>query len=138
MLRWAFYAKYNDDEYIFPANSGREAVGMAEDAWGKLTDKTTVRIFNVGLYNMRGNVLEDHEPRAIIYDNVNEITGSRIKKILDASGMKMAAFSRTFGIPYRSLQNWVGKEREAPDYVLDMLEKIVWEYREGVTRGVTL
>jgi len=137
MLRWAFYAKYNDDEYIHPANSGREAVGMAESAWDDVEDKSKLTAFHVGLYNMRGTVLEDHEPRTIIYDRLNEITGKRIDKILDASRMNLATFSRTFGVPYRSLQNWMRGEREAPEYVLDMLEKIVWEYRDTVTHTVT-
>ena len=138
MLRWAFYAKHNDDEYIHPARSGREAVRMAESAWDDVEDKSKLKAFNVGLYNMRGTVLEDHEPRTIIYDRINEITGKRIEKIIEASGMNLATFSRTFGVPYRSLQNWIRGEREAQEYVLDMLEKIVWENRETVTLTVTL
>jgi DNA-binding transcriptional regulator YiaG len=125
MLRWAFYAKYNDDEYVYPANSGREAVQIADEAWEKLTDEP--QAFFVGLFDMKGNVLADSEPKTIIYDRLHEITGNRAEKILKASGLNMATFSRTFGIPYRSLQNWIGGDREAPDYVLDMLEKIVWE-----------
>jgi hypothetical protein len=162
MLRWAFVENYGTEEYIHPANSGREAVAMAEETWNRLTDaeKKRAKGFCVGLYNLdkAGNYMEqedgsiDADGRTVIYDRLNDIPvegcisplsaevslKSRINNILDCSGMKMAEFSRAFGIPYRSLYNWVGGEREAPNYVLDMLEKVVWEYRECVTRGVTL
>ena len=121
---------------------------MAEDTWGRLTEAERKRaaVYHVGLYNLdkAGNYMEqedgsiDADGRTVIYDRLNELTENRIEDILKVSGMKMADFSRAFGVPYRSLQNWLNGSRKAPDYVLDMLEKIVWEYREGVTRGVTL
>lgn len=125
MLKWTLVIRDNKSEKYLPAASGREAVAMADDAWEKLTEekKGALQEFYVGL-------LDDKVTKSIIYDRLHDLEGKRIDRIIEASGMNMAAFSRKFGIPYRSLQNWTGGEREAPDYVLDMLEKIVWEYRE--------
>lgn len=125
MLKWTLVITYNDVRKFYPAASGREAVAMADDAWVKLTDekRAVLQEFYVGL-------LDGKEAKSIIYDRLHDLEGKRIEKIVEASGMNLATFSRKFGIPYRSLQHWVGGDREAPDYVLDMLEKVVLEYCE--------
>jgi len=141
MLKWAFIRSDGTNEFVSPANSGREAVAMAEDEWSRLTssERKKMQFFHVGLYNLdkKGNYAEledgsiDADGRTVIFDKLNEISGNRVKNIVDMSGMNLATFSRKFGVPYRSLQHWVGGDREAPDYVLDMLEKVVWETIEN-------
>lgn len=44
-----------------------------------------------------------------------------IKDIYDASGMSIKAFSEYFGIPYRTVQNWLGSVRQCPGYLVDLM-----------------
>lgn len=46
-----------------------------------------------------------------------------INDILTKYGLSMAEINRRYGIPYRTLQNWKEGKREAPDYVLNLLDK---------------
>ena len=51
-----------------------------------------------------------------------------IRKML---GISRAAFSRKYNIPIRTLEDWDAGKKNPPDYVLDMLERIVNEDKEG-------
>ena len=46
-----------------------------------------------------------------------------INDILTKYGLTMTEISRRYNIPYRTLQNWKEGKREAPDYVLTLLDK---------------
>ena len=50
-----------------------------------------------------------------------------IRKIL---GISRAAFSRKYNIPIRTLEDWDAGKKNPPDYVLDMLERIVNEDKD--------
>ena len=50
-----------------------------------------------------------------------------IRKML---GISRAAFSRKYNIPIRTLEDWDAGKKNPPDYVLDMLERIVNEDKE--------
>ena len=54
-------------------------------------------------------------------------TAERAKAIRKASGLPQAAFADRYGIPKRTVENWEGGQREAPSYVLDLLERVVSE-----------
>lgn len=54
-------------------------------------------------------------------------TAERAKAIRKASGLTQAAFAERYGIPKRTIENWEGGQREAPAYVLDLLERVVSE-----------
>lgn len=54
-------------------------------------------------------------------------TAERAKAIRKASGLTQAAFAEKYGIPKRTIENWEGGQREAPSYVLDLLERVVSE-----------
>lgn len=51
----------------------------------------------------------------------------RAKVIRKASGLTQVAFATKYGIPKRTIENWEGGQREAPAYVLDLLERVVSE-----------
>lgn len=53
-----------------------------------------------------------------------------IRKIL---GISRAEFSRRYGIPARTLENWDNETRIPPDWVLDLLERVV---REDKNKGM--
>ena len=48
-----------------------------------------------------------------------------IKEIIESNGTTQTELARRFGIPLRTVQNWYGGIRQAPDYVLKMIEKII-------------
>lgn len=48
----------------------------------------------------------------------------RIRKML---GISRAEFSRRYGIPIRTLENWDAGKRLPPDYVIELLERVVEE-----------
>lgn len=54
-------------------------------------------------------------------------TAERAKAIRKASGLTQAAFAEKYGIPKRTIENWEGGQRDAPTYVLDLLERVVSE-----------
>lgn len=66
-------------------------------------------------------------------------TSERVKEIREATGLNMTKFAEKYGIPYRTLQNWEADVTAAPEYVLDLLAKVVateaitprvWVFRE--------
>lgn len=57
-----------------------------------------------------------------------------ISSIRQISGKKRAEFSRIYGIPLRTLEDWESNRRKCPDYVLMLLERVVKE-DYGVMEG---
>ena len=43
------------------------------------------------------------------------------KELRERSGMNMTQFSKYFGIPYRTVQNWELGERQCPAYLLELM-----------------
>lgn len=60
-----------------------------------------------------------------------DCSGADVKKIRAISGLSQKAFGKKYGIPARTIENWESGEREMPDYVLDLLEKAVWEDKDN-------
>lgn len=44
------------------------------------------------------------------------------KELRKQSGMNLTQFSKYFGIPYRSIQNWELGQRQCPEYLLDLMK----------------
>ena len=55
------------------------------------------------------------------FDIIFAVSRGDIAKIIEASGGNLSAFGRDHNIPLRSLNNWVGGTRKAPEYVIQML-----------------
>lgn len=47
--------------------------------------------------------------------------GKQVKELREQMGMNRSEFSRYFGIPYRTVQDWEAEKRELPDYVLRLM-----------------
>lgn len=45
-----------------------------------------------------------------------------IADLREASGMNIKAFAEYLHIPYRTIQNWLSGEREAPPYLVELIE----------------
>ena len=50
-----------------------------------------------------------------------------IRQMRELLGMSQKAFGDKYNIPMRTIQNWEGGQRECPVYVLNLLERVVWE-----------
>lgn len=48
-----------------------------------------------------------------------------IKELVESTGMTQKAFAEHFDIPIRTIQNWIGGQRQCPEYVRNMIEKIL-------------
>lgn len=56
-----------------------------------------------------------------------------IKEIRSITGLSQTAFGERYHIPMRTIQNWEGGQRECPEYVRLLLERVVKEDFEGHT-----
>ena len=52
---------------------------------------------------------------------------SRSEDIRKISGLNRMDFCKKYNIPYRTVLNWDKEERLPPDYVFNLLERIVKE-----------
>ena len=50
------------------------------------------------------------------------LMANRIIDLRTASGMSRPQFAEYFKIPYRTLQSWEIGDREAPEYLVDLIE----------------
>lgn len=57
-----------------------------------------------------------------------------IKKLRTMTGMSQNDFSKYTGIPVRTIQSWEQGWRQPPDYVLNLIERII--IAENVRSGV--
>lgn len=51
----------------------------------------------------------------------------QIKDIREATGLSRAEFSRTYGIPVRTLENWETGIRRCQDYIINLLQRVTQE-----------
>ena len=56
---------------------------------------------------------------------------SEIREIREKTGMSRAEFSRAYGIPVRTLEDWEAEKRKCPDYVTKLLSRVVSEDSEN-------
>lgn len=57
------------------------------------------------------------------------------KEIRELLGISRAEFSRRYGIPIRTLENWDAGTRQPSDWVLNLLERVVREDAGGKIGG---
>ena len=53
-----------------------------------------------------------------------------IKEICEKYGLTQTALANRFGIPLRTVQNWAGGQRSAPDYVVAMMVELLEHDKE--------
>lgn len=53
-----------------------------------------------------------------------------VKEIREHSGLSRAEFSRVYGIPVRTLEDWESGKRTSPPYMINLLRTIVIEDKE--------
>ena len=60
----------------------------------------------------------------------------RSEKIRSILGISRAAFSRKYNIPIRTLEDWDAGKKNPPEYVMDLLERVVNEDKNKEGEGV--
>ena len=56
---------------------------------------------------------------------------NRIKSLRKMTGLSQTKFGEKYGIPMRTIQNWEGGCSEAPEYVINLLDRAVKGDLEG-------
>lgn len=59
---------------------------------------------------------------------------SEIREIREKAGMSRAEFSRVYGIPVRTLEDWEAEKRKCPDYVTKLLRRVANEDMENTAQ----
>lgn len=54
-----------------------------------------------------------------------------IRELIALSEMSQTQFAKYFGIPLRSVQNWVGGKSQCPQYLLSLLEYKIKKEKEN-------
>ena len=60
------------------------------------------------------------------------MTKISVKDLIKAADMTQTEFSKYFGIPLRTVQNWCGGQRQCPDYLLALMDYKLKHEREKV------
>lgn len=55
---------------------------------------------------------------------------NKSEQIRRESGLSRAEFSRKYHIPIRTIENWDSGKTEPPQYVMELLERVVREDKE--------
>ena len=56
---------------------------------------------------------------------------NKYRELRKTTGLSMQKFGDRYGIPLRTIQSWEGGERDAPDYVFELLKfKVEYDLRE--------
>lgn len=50
----------------------------------------------------------------------------RIRELRNQVGLSQAKFGALFGIPLRTIQGWENEERIPPEYVINMIEELLY------------
>ena len=59
----------------------------------------------------------------------------KAKKIRELTGLNQSEFSRKYNIPLRTIQDWEAERRTPPEYVLELLERVVNAESQGRNGG---
>ena len=74
--------------------------------------------------------------RYALRDNINSMNAQEeLIKLKEESGLGWKKFSESYGIPYRTVQDWYMGKRRMPEYLLRLMiykaetEKLIKEYK---------
>ena len=124
MIQWAIKILRGVEVDITLYDSYTEAITEAKAVYEAMVNKPDA--FKVVLINHSGDILKEVYTG---YDAAESKEYLCFRDILEASTMNMAQFSRAYGIPYRTVQNWVAGE-EPQIYMLSLLAVAVFSNKE--------
>ena len=106
----------------------------AKDQAKRYTDKWNRLLEQCETPAQKG-ICEDVLHRISIHFNHGEVVADvkekeqreEFREIVAQTGLSLAKFAERYGIPLRSVENWSGGQRTAPDYVIKLLARVVSE-----------
>ena len=117
------YVVYSDSDEKFALDEWCPKIFL-QQTWIEEDDdeKFYFRIFpsSMGFFTYQVKE-EDVFPKKVSSDPLD------FHKIRTLSGLTPQAFSEKYGIPKRSIENWEGGKRNPPEYVVNLLERVVKE-----------
>lgn len=123
MTRWVGIMINNGDAQLTMYDSYTEAVTESRAIYETMTDKPDA-------YKVQLMRVEDQlEVLCIGYDVVACKEYLNFEMLLELSDMNMSSFSKAYGIPYRTIQNWK-VANTAPIYMLSMLAIAIFNNKE--------
>lgn len=109
----------------------RSAIRDAEYQWSHKTDREKKqRTISVLLSINPDEEAPDHFDGWPVWRDGEELVLS-IKEIRNITKLSQVKFSAMYGIPQRTLESWEMRERNPPEYVLRLLQRVVMMDMEG-------
>lgn len=70
-------------------------------------------------------VTEDEQEAIEMITTIYRVAKMTPRELITAAGLNQSTFSRRFGIPIRTVQDWCGMRRAMPDYLKFMVAEIL-------------
>ena len=70
-------------------------------------------------------VTDDDGAAVKMITNIHRVTNMTPRELISAAGLNQSTFSRRFGIPIRTVQEWCGGRRQMPEYLKFMAAELL-------------
>ena len=143
MIKWALVEETETEAWLNVFDSMSQAIQVSQTWWDHMSkpEKDRRTTFYVGLVNSEtcadgtetfsvdasGQV--DDKIRLKVWDASGGTHPLTFKKIVKESGLYLSQFCRSYGIPYRTAQNWY-EGKPLQDYMISLLAVAVYSNKE--------
>lgn len=108
-----------DEFELLKTENREEAIKRAQDEEyyiqrDRRSDRVEVRVYKEDI--------EDEDCTCFDYDTVFFKENPTIKDLWEASGMNIKSFAEYFGLPYRTVQNWIRDINKCPQYLIELIK----------------
>ena len=97
-------------------------LGKKYDNYLATWDQGATEDYFAGIDSMTANDVRD-----LLDEMLAEEQREEFREIVAQTGLSLAKFAERYEIPLRSVENWSGGQRTAPDYVIKLLARVVAE-----------
>ena len=97
-------------------------LGKKYDNYLATWDQGATECYFAGIDSMTANDVRD-----LLDEMLAEEQREEFREIVAQTGLSLAKFAERYEIPLRSVENWIGGQRTAPDYVIKLLARVVAE-----------
>lgn len=97
-------------------------LGKKYDDYLATWDHGATECYFSGIDSMTANDVRD-----LLDEMLAEEQREEFREIVAQTGLSLAKFAERYEIPLRSVENWSGGQRTAPDYVIKLLARVVDE-----------
>ena len=97
-------------------------LGKKYDHYLATCDQGATECYFAGIDSMTANDVRD-----LLDEMLAEEQREEFREIVAQTGLSLSKFAERYEIPLRSVENWSGGQRTAPDYVIKLLARVVAE-----------